>query len=151
MYSQKRDLPRGLNVGSRGGFNQSNDSIYEGEVNVKLSGKTKYTDYKIISFKNDTTIVDTTLTLKKHYKFNFLRKDNFELLPFHNQGQTFNNLGYNFKDISQFPDIGFRAKQFNYFEKEDVDYYHVPTPTTEVLYRTGLEQGQVLDLSLIHI
>ncbi|WNW01505.1 putative porin [Tenacibaculum sp. HL-MS23] len=146
MYSQKRDLPRGLNVGNRGGFNQSNDSIYEGEVNVKLSGKTKYTDYKIISFKNDTTIVDTTLTLKKHYKFNFLRKDNFELLPFHNQGQTFNNLGYNFKGISQFPDIGFRAKQFNYFEKEDVDYYHVPTPTTEVLYRTGLEQGQVLDI-----
>ena len=144
LFSQIRQLDGGLG-GFNGGLNQNSDSISNNEINVKLSGKTKYTDYKIISYKNDTTIVDTTLTLKKHYKFNFLRKDNFELLPFHNQGQTFNNLGYNFKDISQFPDIGFRAKQFGFFEIEDVDYYHVPTPTTEVLYRTGLEQGQVLD------
>lgn len=145
-YSQLRGLGEREKGFNQGGFNQNLDSISDDEINVKLSGKTKYTDYKIISFKNDTTIVDTTLTLKKHYKFNFLRKDNFELLPFHNQGQTFNNLGYNFKNISQFPDIGFRAKQFNYFEIEDVDYYHVPTPTTEVLYRTGLEQGQALDI-----
>ena len=27
---------------------------------VKLNGKTKYTDYKIISFKKDTTYIDTT-------------------------------------------------------------------------------------------
>ena len=148
LFSQIRQLDKGLGSFNRGGFNQNQglDSISDNEITVKLSGKTKYTDYKIISFKNDTTIVDTTLTLKKYYKFNFLRKDNFELLPFHNQGQTFNNLGYNFSNISQFPDIGFRAKQFNYFKKEDVDYYHVPTPTTEVLYRSGLEQGQVLDI-----
>ncbi len=131
--------------GNLGGFNQSTDSLPDNEIKVKLSGKTKYTDYKIISHKNDTTIVDTTLTIKKYYKFNFLRKDNFELLAFHNQGQTFNNLAYNFNNISQFPDIGFRAKQFNYFSIDDVDYYHVPTPTTEILYRSGLEQGQVLD------
>jgi hypothetical protein len=145
LFSQRRSADGGFGNIS-GGRGQGLDSISNNEITVKLSGKTKYTDYKIISFKNDTTIVDTTLTLKKHYKFNALRKDNFELLPFHNQGQTFNNLGYSFNDISQFPSIGFRAKQFNYFEKEDVDYYHVPTPTTEVLYRTGLEQGQVLDI-----
>ncbi len=116
-----------------------------GEIDVLLSGKTKYTDFKIISHKNDTTIVDTTLTIQKYYKFNFLRKDNFELLAFHNQGQTFNRLGYDFGKTSVIPDIGFSAKQFNYFNIEDVDYYHVPTPTTEIMYRTGLEQGQVLD------
>lgn len=121
------------------------DSLNNGEINVQLSAKTKYTDYKIISHKNDTTIVDTTLTIQKYYKFNFLRKDNFELLAFHNQGQTFNNLGYDFSDISAIPDIGFSAKQFNYFDVEDVKYYQVPTPTTEIMYRTGLEQGQVLD------
>lgn len=145
LFAQIRQLDNGLG-GFNNGLNQNLDSVSNNEINVKLSGKTKYTDYKIISFKNDTTIIDTTLTLKKQYKFNFLRKDNFELLPFHNQGQTFNNLGYNFNNISQFPDIGFRAKQFGFFEIEDVDYYHVPTPTTEVLYRTGLEQGQVLDI-----
>ena len=147
LFSQERKLARGGFVGGGLGRGTVNiDSLSSDEINVQLSGKTKYTDYKIISSKNDTTIVDTTLTLKKHYKFNFLRKDNFELLPFHNQGQTFNNLGYSFKDISQFPDIGFRAKQFGFFEIDDVNYYHVPTPITEVLYRTGLEQGQVLDI-----
>ncbi|MGB1042606.1 MAG: putative porin [Tenacibaculum sp.] len=146
LFSQIRTVDGGIGRVPSRGNNQGLDSLPSNEIKVKLSGKTKYTDYKIISFKNDTTIVDTTLTLKKHYKFNFLRKDDFELLGFHNQGQTFNNLGYDFSTISQFPDIGFRAKQFNYFDIEDVDYYHVPTPTTEVMYRTGLEQGQVLDI-----
>ena len=30
-------------------------------------------------------------------------------------------------------------------EVSDINYYHVPTPTTEIMYRTGQEQGQVLD------
>jgi len=38
--------------------------------------------YKIITVQNDTTYLDTTLTIQKDYKFNYLRKDNFELLPF---------------------------------------------------------------------
>ncbi|CAM1351192.1 putative porin [Tenacibaculum crassostreae] len=144
FFAQIRSIDKGLGRG-RGGFNQSTDSLPENEIKVKLSGKTKYTDYKIISHKNDTTIVDTTLTIQKEYKFNFLRKDNFELLAFHNQGQTFNNLAYDFTTISRFPDIGFSSKFFNYSAIEDVKYYQVPTPTTEIMYRTGLEQGQVLD------
>ena len=115
------------------------------EIKVKLSGKTTYTDYKVFSHKRDTTYIDTTLTIEKEYRFNFLRKDNFELLDFHNQGQTFNNLGYSFHNLKQLPDIGFTAKQFNYYNIEDIKYYEVPTPTTEILYRTGLQQGQVLD------
>lgn len=121
------------------------DSTFNKEVSVTLSGKTKYTDYKIISFKNDTTYVDTTLTLQKEYKYNFRRKDNFELLEFHNQGQTFTSLAYDYSDMAFFPDIGFRGKQFSYMNIEDINYYQVATPTTEILYRTGLEQGQVLD------
>jgi hypothetical protein len=116
-----------------------------GSVKVTLSAKTKYTDYKIFSFKNDTTYIDTTLTIQKEYKFNFLRKDNFELLGFHNQGQTFNSLGYSFDAISNLPDIGFSGKQFNYLNVKDIKYYEVPTPTTEIMYRTGLQQGQVLE------
>ena len=112
---------------------------------VILDGKTKYTDYKIISLKNDTTFIDTTLTILKEYKYNFLRKDNFELLAFHNQGQTFNTLGYDFSNQSRFPSIGMTAKHFNYQTIDDINYYEVPTPTTEILYRTGLQQGQVLE------
>ncbi len=142
IHSQIRSGLRGFN--NRGNVTGT-DSIFNDEISVKLSGKTKYTDYKIINFKKDTTYVDTTLTIQKEYKFNFRRKDNFELLSFHNQGQTFTNLGYNFRMISQFPDMGFRAKQFNYMNIEDINYYQVATPTTEVMYKTGQEQGQVLD------
>lgn len=128
-----------------GGVFKSDSTTFKNEVQIKLDGKTNYTDYKIISINNDTTIVDTTLTIAKDYKFNYIRKDNFELLPFHNQGQTFNKLGYNFESNSLFPTIGAGAKQYNYYKVEDVYYYNVPTPTSEFMYRTGLEQGQVLD------
>ena len=76
-------------------LNQGN----QGSTKVNLDGKTKWTDYKIISAFRDTTYIDTTLTIKKHYRFNFRRKDNFELLPFHNIGQTFNSLGYSFERL----------------------------------------------------
>ena len=123
-----------------------NDSLRNTkEIKVKLSGKTKYTDYKVFSHKRDTSYIDTTLTIQKEYIFNFLRTDNFELLGFHNQGQTFNNLGHSFNNLKQLPDIGFTAKQFNYYEIDNIKYFEVPTPTTEILYRTGLQQGQVLD------
>jgi len=140
-FSQRKLSETGFNS-----FNEAgNDSIISGRTKIELSGKTKYTDYKIFSHKGDTTFIDTTLTILKEYKFNYLRKDNFELLEFHNQGQTFNNLGYSFDHLKQFPDIGFTAKQFSYFDIEDINYYEVPTPTTEILYRTGLQQGQVVD------
>lgn len=140
-----QDLRQQIDGNSFG--NSRNDSLRNsGETKVILSGKTKYTDYKIFSHKRDTSYIDTTLTLQKEYKFNYLRKDLFESLEFHNQGQTYNNLGYSFDNLSPFPDIGFSAKQVSYFEIDDIKYYEVPTPTTEILYRTGLQQGQVLDV-----
>ncbi|MEQ6123185.1 putative porin [Pseudotenacibaculum sp. MALMAid0570] len=144
LFAQKTKL------GDKGKFNANGNNLVlkdttNSSVKVKLSGKTKYTDYKILSFFKDTTYIDTTLTIKKHYKFNFLRKDNFELLPFHNIGQTFNSLGYNFDRVSIRPDIGFRAKQFFYMEVEDINHYDVPTPTSEIMFLTTLEQGQFLE------
>lgn len=126
-------------------FISNGDSLNTGSKKVILSGKTKWTDYKIISHQRDTSYVDTTLTIQKDYIFNFLRRDDFELLPFHNQGQHYNSLGYTFSDLQRLPDIGFTAKQISYLEVEDIDYYHVPTPTSQIMYRTGLEQGQVVD------
>lgn len=128
-----------------GGVFKGDTTTFKNEVQIKLDGKTKYTDYKIISINNDTTVVDTTLTIAKDYKFNYIRKDNFELLAFANQGQTFNKLGYNFNNNSLFPTIGANAKHYNYYNVEDVYYYDVPTPTSEFMYKTGMEQGQVLD------
>jgi len=126
--------------------NVAQDTVPPSEITVTLSGKTKYTDYKIISFKKDTTFIDTTLTLAKEYKFNFIRKDLFGLLSFSNQGQTFNTLSYDFSVFGAEPGMGVSGKQFNYLKKEEINYYEVPTPTTEILYRTGMQQGQVLDV-----
>lgn len=104
-----------------------------------------YSLYKIISHENDTTDVSTVLNIHEYNKLNFRRKDDFELLPFHNQGQTFNKLGVDFGVQSIFPQMGFRAKHYDYQHSSDVNYYKVATPTSELMYRTGMEEGQVLD------
>ena len=105
----------------------------------------KIQDYLIITRENDTIQVDTTLSIYKDYKFNYLRKDDFELLPFSNMGQTYNTLSHNFKSSSLSPQIGATAKHFNYMDIDAIDYYRVPTPFTELMYKTGFEQGHVLD------
>nr|WP_298791686.1 putative porin [uncultured Allomuricauda sp.] len=106
------------------------------------------TDYKIISYYRDTTSVDTTLTIKKEYKYNYIREDDFELMPFSNIGQPYNVLGRTFSKNTQYPQIGAVAKHYNYFEIEDINYYNVPTPMTELMFKTTLEQGQLLDALL---
>ena len=107
--------------------------------------KAKIQDYLIISIENDTTYVDTTLTIQKDYKFNYLRKDNFGLIAFSNLGQTYNSLTYDFQNTGLMPLFGARARHFNYMEVEDIYYYRVPTPLTELLYKTAFEQGQLAD------
>ncbi|WP_298498231.1 putative porin [uncultured Algibacter sp.] len=107
--------------------------------------KAKITDYLIISHKRDTTYLDTTLTIEKEYKFNYLRKDNFGLIPFSNLGQTYNSLTYNFENTTSMPKFGARARHFNYMEIEDINYFKVPTPLTELFFKTAFEQGQLAD------
>ncbi len=119
--------------------------VYTKEVEIELSDKTYYHDYKIIDYKMDTTYIDTTLNIKKYYKFNVERKDDFELMPFHNPGQAHNPLAYTFDSNSTYPKIGARAQHYNYYEVEDIKYYSVPTPSTELMWSTVLEQGHLLD------
>ncbi len=125
--------------------NVSDSLNYREEFKVKLSDKTFYTDYKIINLKNDTTFVDTTLSISKYYKFNYLKKDNFGYQEFENMAQTFTTLTYDFNEPTLYPKIGAKAKHFNFYEVEDVHYYSVPTPTTILTYRNGIQQGQVLN------
>ncbi|TMU55749.1 putative porin [Flagellimonas algicola] len=105
-------------------------------------------DYKVITYARDTTILDTTLTIRKEYKYNYLRKDDFELMPFENIGRPYNVLGRTFSNNSYYPLLGATARHANYFEVKDINYYHVPTPMTELMFKTTLEQGQLLDALL---
>jgi len=116
------------------------------DINVQFEGeKPPIKDYKIISYERDTTYVDTTLTLAKDYKFNYLRRDDYELMPFSNLGPAYNTLAYDFSTVRLKPLFGARGRHFNFMEVEDIDYYHVPTPLTELYFKTAFEQGQQLD------
>ncbi|MCX7550654.1 putative porin [Xanthomarina sp. F2636L] len=129
--------------------NYQEDS-YQGSTkstsNKNLKNKdAKIEQYLIISQERDTTYVDTTLRVKRDYKFNYLRKDNFNLISFSNVGQSYNTLIYNLEDSNLMPSFGARARHFNYMEIEDINYYHVPTPFTELYYKTAFSQGQQID------
>ena len=102
-------------------------------------------DYKIYYSDGSVKHIDTTLTMNKDYLFNFLRKDYFELLPFANVGETYNKLGYDFQDQKLIPDIGARAKHYGYMEEDEIGYYEVPSPLTELFFKTVFEQGQLVD------
>jgi hypothetical protein len=101
--------------------------------------------YKIIAADRDTTTVDTSLSIQKDYKFNYLRRDDFELIPLANVGQAYNTLAYSFKRKNLLPLFAAQSHHFNYMEVEDMKYYHVPTPLTELYFKTAFEQGQQLD------
>ena len=47
--------------------NDSLPSVDNGSTTVVINGKTKYTDFKVISLSKDTTYIDTTLNIQKHY------------------------------------------------------------------------------------
>ncbi|WP_420592947.1 putative porin [Robiginitalea biformata] len=105
-------------------------------------------DYKIITQERDTTYLDTTLTIQKEYRYNYLRRDDFELMPFSNVGQPYNRLGVDLNRESLFPRMGARARHYNYMEASDIRYYNVATPMTDLFFKTTFEQGQLLDAML---
>ncbi|WP_029273434.1 putative porin [Flavobacterium sp. KJJ] len=105
----------------------------------------KIDQYQIITLEHDTTYVDTSLTLKSAYKQNYLRKDNFGLLPFSNIGQTYNTLQYSLISFSPYPEIGFSGKHFDYMQASDIRYYSVATPLTELFFNTTINKGQNVD------
>ncbi|MFN2260532.1 MAG: putative porin [Psychroflexus sp.] len=124
----------------------NNDERGETMKSVKDDRKKPHiSKYKIISIENDTTVVDTTLNIHKDYKYNYLRKDDFELLPFSNIGRPYNRLAYDFDNLAALPKFGARARHFNFMEVDDIHYYEVPTPFTELYFKTVLEQGQNID------
>jgi len=110
-----------------------------------LAKKAPITSYRIITLDRDTTFVDTSLTIQKDYKYNYLRRDNFGLLPFYNDGQTYNTLQYSLTKFSPYPEFGYKAKHFSYIEADEIKYYSVATPMTELYFKTVYEEGQNVD------
>lgn len=104
----------------------------------------RYVDYKYINHVYDTIQIDTTLQIKNYFKHNYTEKDDFEWAAFANQGQTYVKLGHNFTNNQLIPIFGATAKLYNYYNIQDIKYFHVPTPTTILFYNSGMD-GQVLN------
>lgn len=143
MFVSAQKVLRGL---PRGGSSTPRDSVNS------LAGARDIADtiasidmYKIVTLQRDTIQVDTALTIKKYYEVNYLRKDNFGLLPMANDGQSYNVLNYALVKQDPFPAFGFNSKHFAYLQPNDVHYYNVATPYTDLMYHSTQSQGQILD------
>ena len=112
---------------------------------IKEMSEITIEDYKIFYSDGTEKHLDTTLNINKDYRFNYLRKDYFEILTFPNTGEGFNKLGYDFQREKKTPQIGARGKHFAYIEEEETPYFEVPTPMTELFFKSVFEQGQMVD------
>lgn len=139
-------------------FAQQNQGSQQGSLNVFSTTandtvksksfkfeKTTIDQYKIISIHKDTTYVDTSLNIQTEYKHNYLRKDNFGLLQFNNDGHVYNTLFYNLNKIANTPEFGFKARQIAYLDVDDINYYNVPTPVSDLYYKSVMGPGQNMD------
>ena len=84
-----QDNPIRNNNPTGGFFNKVKDSMSIDNFKFDIN-KLKY-----FGISNDTVLLDTSLTIKKYYQFNYRKKDNLELLKFNNVGQVYNNLSFN--------------------------------------------------------
>ena len=151
-FSQDFQMPKGPSQDLNRGGNLQNSSIADslmnrfGDKSTRLNKNpdAKIQDYLMITRLNDTIVVDTSLTIEKYHKINFLREDDFELIPFSNTGIAYNTLSFSaIKSIK--PKMGASNKYISYDSVDDVVYYDLPTPFTELMYRSVFEQGQLLD------
>ncbi len=111
--------------------------------------KAKFEQYRILTLERDTLYIDTSLTIKSMYRHNYLRKDIFGLMPFANEGQTYNTLNFSLKNQNEaLPQMGFQAKHFNFYEAKKINYYSVATPFTELYFKTVMEQGQSISTTI---
>ena len=137
LFGQSSDLDQKLKA------QQEQEKLEKESENKKDTLTTDY--YKIYYLDGRVESIDTSLNIYKDYKFNFLRQDSFELLEMPNIGGSYNKLGYTFNKRIDYPKLGATGKHFHYYELEDVGYYEVPTPFTEIFAKSTLEQGQILD------
>ena len=100
---------------------------------------------KKFNFNGDTILLDTTLNINKLYNFNYRKKDNFEFIKPNNVGQVYNNLSYEIEQ-SNYPSIGFNANKTIIQFEDDIYFYDVAYPVTELLFKTVYSQGQLTDV-----
>ena len=69
-------------------------------------------------------------------------------MPFANEGYLYTQLDFSKRKSTILPQFGFNAKHITYLEADDINYYSVPTPYTDLYFKTVMRQGQSLDALL---
>lgn len=133
------------NNSNRLDFNTKYQSVSDTTKTAKPKKVATIDLYRIITLERDTTYIDTSLTIQKEYSHNNLRRDIFGLLPFSNDGQTYNTLHYGLTEFSPYPEFGFKAKHFNYLETNQIRYASMATPVTELYFKSTQQKGQSVD------
>lgn len=118
------------------------DSINTDSLDISL--------YKMYDFKGNYVNVDTTISVNKDYKMNFLRKDYFNIITSSNMGHFYNKLSRSLINESVYQKMGFIAKEEIYTNYDEIKYFNVPTPLSEMFFKTTFDQGQLLN-SLITV
>ena len=54
-------------------------------------------------------------------------------------------MAYDFKETNLKPLFAAQSHHFNYTEIEGMKHFNVPTPLTELYFKTAFKQGQQLD------
>ena len=101
-YGQFRSASGGGSTPNNRSLQQTDSTFQNGRGDDKKQNlvKAPFTDYKYFTYTNDTLVIDTTLSLKKEYAFNILRKDMFGYQEFANQGKTYTPLKADFEKAS---------------------------------------------------
>ena len=133
-FNDKKDLSSQFNADKLDSL-----SVHSSDDDISIA------NYLIITQARDTVHVDTTLTIAKYYKFNSQRRDNFAYLPLNNSGQALNPLSLEAWHKETAPAVGFKAKESQRFLPHQFGYYHLPTPLSEIFFKTTQSQGQSTD------
>ena len=105
-------------------------------------------DYNFWTDKLSKRQIDTAMTIDTFYHQNVYQKDLYSYQTFPNWGQTLNPLKpEQIDDNLQLLPIG---KSWMYTKPQDVKYYDVKTPLTELVLENGVKEGQFLSTTFAH-
>jgi len=102
-------------------------------------------DYKIFNVDNDTITADTILTIRHHFKYNYLFKDNFLRLDFQNINHAYNRLSSVIDDQDGVLPGFMAGAKTGYWTHYEVPFFKVPSPYSDLSYQNGISQGQLLN------
>ena len=130
--------------GTRGVINPDSISHQKDSLRSKVP-KLPATDYKIFTLSNDTISVDTTLSIRRYYRFNPQFRDDFAYLSFQNMGQALTRLTLEVQAQDLLGGFVASSKRTDDWRHTQIPFFKTPTPYSDLSYINGISQGQLVN------